>query len=263
MSSTQVARWGKDLRHLHAALAVSRELEGAADVNTLLQAAVDPGDRGSMILGQCRFGVEGVHLTGSPPHEEKDAGLGLGGEVGLLGSQRVLGRFGGLKPTIPAEQRRERQASHASAESVQEIPATHLSQARVGSFHPRTNLELTLGHDHSHYSIWLALPNSANRQGSLQEDELVHIDENQAKARQQVAVGVLLLVPAILPDRFRNRWPAALPWGETPDRPHAVSERTGTRCAPELKESSERPVGRRAPPGVRDRRPPPAGCGPP
>ena len=110
--------------------------------------------------------------------------------MGLLGSQRVLGRFGGLKPAVPAEQRRQRQASHASAESVQEIPATHLSQARVRSFHPRTNLELTLGHDHSScFSCYLT---PLFKQGSLQEDELVHIDENQTETRQEIAVGVLL-----------------------------------------------------------------------
>ena len=127
---------GEDLRNFHAALPVPCELEGAAHVNPLFQAAVDAGDRGPVILGQRRFGVEGVHLAGSPLHEEKDAGLGLGGEVGLLGSQRVRSSIGRLKPAVPAEQRRERQASHASAESVQEVPAPHLSQARVRSFHP-------------------------------------------------------------------------------------------------------------------------------
>ena len=115
----------KNFRDFHPALPVPGKLEGAAHVHPLLQASINAGDGSAVVLGQNRLGVEGVHLAGSAGHEEEDAGLGLGSEMGSLGSQRVPRRDPLGQQAVPGQHVGQGGPSDPSAHTEQEVPAPH------------------------------------------------------------------------------------------------------------------------------------------
>ena len=147
MSSTQVDRWGKDFRYLHAALPVFGEFEGAAHVDPFFHAAVNPGDRRPVVLVQSGLGIEGVHLAGRALHEEEDAGFGLALEMGGLGYQGILEPAAGSAKGVLEEQRGKGQASEAAAKTEEEIPAPQPTQARIRiGFHLPAEVEFRFWH---------------------------------------------------------------------------------------------------------------------
>ena len=120
------------LGDLDAALPPFAEPEGTADIEELgvfglVRSAA--GDR-SVVPGEIRFGVEGVHVAGPPAHEQEDAGLGLGRQVGGLGGQWAGRRFRGQQ-SFSLHQVGQGQAPQTGSTLQEKVPASHGSRLRT------------------------------------------------------------------------------------------------------------------------------------
>ena len=93
MSSTHVARFGKQVGDPLARLAILLELPlGPDDPPLVLLAAPAEGlDGDRLAVERIELGlvVERIDMAGPAVHEQKDDALGLGGELRRLGRQRV------------------------------------------------------------------------------------------------------------------------------------------------------------------------------
>ena len=121
-----LAQVREKLGDLDAALSPFAEPEGTADIEEfgafgLVRSAA--GNR-SVVPGEIRFGVEGVHVAGTPAHEQEDAGLGLGRQVGGLGGQRAGGRFRGQQ-SLSLQQVGQGQPPQTGSTLQEEVPAPH------------------------------------------------------------------------------------------------------------------------------------------